>query len=299
MHSTKAGKIVPFNQEYFVRIFILFFFLAAVSLQAALIDGIAILVKEEPITLYDIEQKMNEEHLSQAQAVDALIREKLEAQEIKQRELVVTPGEVQERIAQIAQQNNLSTSQLYDAVWSTQHLTREAFETKLKKTMLTQKLYGAVAMANMEEPDEDQMHEYYRLHADKFSHPETFNVTVYHAPAQGELQRKMDNPMLNLPEVTTQEASLPYARIEPGLVNLLNKTKDGTFTPILPDPKGGYVAFFVRNRSMPVMQPFEQVKMQVQDEMMADKREQTLKDYFDRARLNADINIIRLPNSAS
>ena len=242
---------------------------------------------------------MQDDHLTQAKAVDALIREKLEAQEIKQRELVVTPGDVQDRIAQIAQQNNLTASQLYDAVWSTQHLSRDAFEAKLKETMLTQKLYSAIAMANMEEPGDEEMREYYRLHAEKFSHPETFDVTVYRAPAKGELQRKMDNPMLNLAEVTTQEASLPYAQLEPGLVNLLNQTKNGTFTPILPDPKGGFVSFYVRNRSLPVMQPFEQVKMQVQEEMMADKREQTLKDYFERARLNAEIKTIRLPDSAS
>ena len=281
-----------------MRIFILFFFLAAVSLQARLVDGIAILVKEEPITLYEIEQKMQDEHLTQPQAVDVLIREKLEAQEIKQRELVVSPGDVQDRIAQIAKQNNLSTSQLYDAVWSTQHLTRSAFEAKLKKTMLTQKLYGAIAMANMEEPGDEEMREYYRLHAEKFSHPETFDVTVYRAPAKGELQRKMNSPMLNLPDVTTQEATLPYAQLEPGLANLLDKTENGTFTPILPDPKGGFVSFYVRNRSLPVMQPYEQVKMQVQEEMMADKREQTLKDYFERARLNAEIKIIRLPDGA-
>jgi hypothetical protein len=43
------------------------------------------------------------------------------------------------------------------------------------------------------------------------------------------------------------------------------------------------------------MVPFEQVKMQVQEALMAEKREQTLKDYFDRARLNAEIKTIRLP----
>lgn len=282
-----------------MRIFILFFFTVLTALSAQMVDGIALLVKEEPITLYEIKQKMQEERLTQAQAVDMLIREKLEAQEIKQRELVVLPSDVQERIAQIAQQNNLTASQLYDAVWNTQHLSREAFEAKLKKTMLTQKLYSAIAMANMDEPGDEEMREYYRLHAEKFSHPETFDVTVYRAQAQGELQRKMNNPMLNLPGVTTQEASLPYAQLEPGLVNLLDKTENGAFTPILPDPKGGYVSFYVRNRSLPVMQPYEQVKMQVQEEMMADKREQTLKDYFERARLNAEIKTIRLSGSAS
>ncbi|HHH72282.1 MAG TPA: hypothetical protein ENL04_00450 [Sulfuricurvum sp.] len=80
---------------------------------------------------------------------------------------------------------------------------------------------------------------------------------------------------------------------------LLSKTKNGEFTPILPDPKGGVVAFYIRSKSLPVMQPFEEVKPQVQEALMADKREQSLKDYFERARLNADIKIIRLPDTVA
>ncbi|UFS62428.1 peptidylprolyl isomerase [Sulfurimonas sp. HSL-3221] len=275
---------------------VLLFILFTVALYARMVDGVAILVKEEPITLYAITQKMQEGGMTQAQAVDALIREKLESQEIAQRDLSVSETELQERIKQIAGQNNMTTAQLFDAVWKSEHLSRSAFEAKLKQSMLTQKLYSAVAMANMEEPGDEEMREYYRLHSEKFSHPETFDVTVYHASAQGALKRKMDNPMLMLPEVTMQEASLPYAKIEPQLAALLIKTEIGAYTPMLSDPKGGFVSFYIRNKSLPVMQPFETVKMQVQEEMMADAREQTLKDYFNRARLNAEITVIRLPN---
>lgn len=280
-----------------MRLFVLLFAFFLVSLQARTVDGIAILVKEEPITLYDIEQRMAEAHLPRKEAVDALIREKLEAQEIRQRSLSVSASEVQTRISQMAQQNGMSTAQLYDAVWRTEHLSQGAFEAKLKKTMLTQKLYAAIAMANMEEPGEEEMHEYYRLHSDKFSRSKLFTVTVYHAPAQGVLLRKINNPMLNLSEVSMQDAELPGEQMEPRLAELLSQTKNGAFTPILSDPKGGFVSFFVRNRSLPEMLPFAQVKMQVQEAIMEEAREQTLKDYFDRARLNAEITTVRLPGS--
>lgn len=277
---------------------LILFFITVASLQAWMVDGVAVLVKEEPITLYDIQQEMQQKKVSQKQAVDLLIRQKLEAQEIKTRDLSVQPSEVEERVQQIAQRNNLSISQLYDAVWSTQHLTSDQFKAKLEQTMLRQKLYRAIAMSNVDEPSEADMREYYRLHSEKFSHPDTINVTVYHAPAKGELNRKMNNPMLNLDDVKTQDAALPYARIEPQLAELLLKTKDGSFTPILPDPKGGFVSFYIRSKSMPVMQPFDKVESQVKEEMMADEREAALKDYFDRARLNADIKTLRLPDGS-
>ncbi|HHH73155.1 MAG TPA: peptidyl-prolyl cis-trans isomerase, partial [Sulfuricurvum sp.] len=256
-------------------------------------------VKDEPITLYDIEQKMEEVQLTRKQAVDLLLRETLEAQEIKKRNLKVTSDDVNARISQIANQNGLTITQLYDAVWSTQHLTQQAFKEKLEKSMLTQKLYGDIAMSGMETPGEDELQEYYRLHPEQFSHSDTFEVTVYQSPAKGALQRKMSNPMLQVSEVTMQNAALPYARLEPQLAALLSKTIIGEFTPVLPDPKGGYVAFYIRSKSLPVMQPFSDVKSQVQEALIADKREQTLKDYFERARLNADIKIIRLSDTVA
>ncbi len=269
--------------------------LGAILAWAGLVDGIAIVVKEKPITLYDIEQVMQKEHVSAKQAADYLIRSTLEAMEIEKRGIRVSEDEVNRRVEQMAAQNGMQVPQLYDAVWNTQHLTRDAFRKKLRKMMLTQKLYAKIAMSSLEEPSEDELKEYYRLHPEKFSHPKSFELTVYTSVDKTDLQRKIANPMRYLPSVTMQSATLDYARLEPQLAQLLLRTKDGTFTPILPDPKGGYVAFYVRARSMPVMLPFDRVKSQVQQELMADEREQTLKDYFNRARMNAEIKILRLP----
>lgn len=278
-----------------MRIFTLLFILFTLSLPAMIVDGIAILVKEEPITLYDIEQAMQEERLPVMQAADLLIRQKLESMEIRQRDIKVTPVELFDRISQMAAQNNLTVSQLYDAVRSTQGLTQDAFREKLTKSMLTQKLYNDIAFSTIDEPGEAEMREYYRLHAERFSHSDSFDVMVYTSTSQKALEGKIANPMLQVSGVNVQEATLPYAQIEPRLADLLGQTKRGEYTPILPDPKGGFVAFYIRNKSMPVMLPFETVKSQVQETMMADEREQTLKDYFDRARMNAEIKIIRLP----
>lgn len=281
-----------------MRIFLILFS-SCFLLWGEMVGGIAILVKEEPITLYDIEQTAKAERLDVSQAVDRLIRQKLEQMEIDQRGLKVEPSEVYDRIAQMASQNNLSVSQLYDAVRSTQGLTRDAFTQKLTESMLAQKLYSDIAFSSIDEPQETEMQEYYRLHAERFSHPETFEVMVYTSGSQGAIEQKIANPMLQIPGVNVQPATLPYAQLEPRLAELLSQTENGRYTPILPDPKGGFVTFFVRSKSMPVMLPFESVKQQVKESMMGDEREQTLKDYFDRTRMNADIKIIRLPEAHS
>lgn len=265
------------------------------ALWAEMVGGIAILVKEQPITLYDVERTMRDERLPVKEAADLLIRQKLEGMEIEQRGLKVDSSEVYDRISQMASQNNLTVSQLYDAVRSTQGLTQDAFRAKLQQSMLTQKLYSDIAFSSIDQPADEEMKEYYRLHPERYSQSDTFEVVVYSSASQTALERKISNPMLQVPEVRVQPATLPYQNLEPQLAELLTQTKSGSYTPILPDPNGGYVTFYVRSKSMPVMLPFETVKSQVMETMMADEREQTLKDYFDRARMNADIKVVRLP----
>ncbi len=270
---------------------------AAVA-QAKIVDGVAILVKEQPITLYDIEQAMQKEHLPLSKAVDFLIRETLEAMEIKKRGIRIGPEEINERIEQMAAGNKLTVSQLYDAIWSTEHLTRDAFREKLRKTLAAQKLYSAIALSALEEPTGEEMREYYRLHPEKFSKSRTFDVLLYESPDKQALEAKIANPMLNPPGIRSKAMRMEYDKINPRLAQMLNKAEPGTFLPLLPNPSGGFVAIYLKSKAMPTMEPYDSVAPRIKEAIMADEREQTLKDYFDRARMNADIKIIRLPEEA-
>jgi len=274
----------------------LLLFIAA-TLGAQMIDGVAVLVKNEPITLYQIEQTMQQEHLSADAASDLLIRQKLEAEEIKVRGLSVSDSEVFAQISQLAQRNGLSVSQLYDAVRSTQGVSADEFRKQYKENMMRQKLFDSIAYATMEEPDDAQLQEFYRLHADQFSHPDQFEVTLYTSGDERALRQKIANPMYQTANIRTEQRTLHYDRVQPGLAALLERTKQGEFTAPVPDPSGGYVSFFIRGKSMPVMVPFEQAKALVGEAYMKNEREQVLKDYFERARLDADVKILRLPGS--
>ncbi len=277
------------------RIFLAVLIVAAVA-QAKIVDGVAILVKEQPITLYDIEQAMQKEHLPLSKAVDFLIRETLEAMEIKERGIRIGSEEINERIEQMAAGNKLTVSQLYDAIWSTEHLTRDAFREKLRKTLAAQKLYSAIALSALEEPTGEEMREYYRLHPEKFSKSRTFDVLLYESPDKQALEAKIANPMLNPPGIRSEAMRMEYDKINPRLAQMLNKAEPGTFLPLLPNPSGGFVAIYLKSKAMPTMEPYDSVAPRIKEAIMGDEREQTLKDYFDRARMNADIKIIRLPD---
>ncbi len=272
---------------------ILFF----LSLQAKTIDGVAILVKDQPITLYEITKAMEENNIPQAQAVDLLERKKLEEIEIKERHITASKQEVFDDIQRMAEQNHMSVIELYQAIQSTQGLSEAKLKEKIKEKILDQKLYNAIAFANLSEPNDEEIQEYYRLHKKEFEKPSTYSVIIYQCADKSHLQEKIDNPMFYSPDVTSEERTFETAQINPQLADLLDKTPVNGFTQVLPAPNGGFMSFYIKEKGAINALDIASLKPQISNAIMGQKRETILKDYFDRQRLNADIKVIRLPGN--
>jgi len=264
-------------------------------LNAQLVDGVAIIVKGEAITLRDLTEEMRITKVNLEDAKQILIRKKLEAAEIKERNIKVASSEVYEDIKNIAQRNNMSVSELYEAVRSSSGLTSTEFKAKTKERLLSQKLYSAIAYTSLSEPTEEEAEEYYELHKNDFSHPAGFTVIVYTSKDKNRLQEKMDNPMLYSPDSHAEETRLEYDKISPELAKFLSKQKADTFTPIVPNGSGAYMSFYVKEVESAKEAGFRSIRNQVVNLIMGDKREQVLSDYFARLKGNADIKFIREP----
>ncbi len=268
-----------------------------VSLQAKIYDGVAVVVEDKVITLLDITKEMQTDHVSAKKAADILIRKKLESIEIQHRGVTVTSSEVYDDIKKMAERNHMRISDFYDAVRENNGLTSEELKKKIRQKLLSQKLYNAIAMRSMSEPSEDEIEEYFELHKNEFKHPASFDVIIYEAPSRTLLQEKVDNPMFYSPQIGTNEQVLPYNRISPELASLLSKTEVGHFTPVIPNAKGAFMSFYIKSVESAEDAGLAAVKAQVINAIMAEKREALLSDYFARLRDNADINIIRMPQS--
>ena len=264
-------------------------------LNAQLVDGVAIIVKGEAITLRDLTEEMRITKVNLEDAKQILIRKKLEAAEIKERNIKVASSEVYEDIKNIAQRNNMSVSELYEAVRSSSGLTSTEFKAKTKERLLSQKLYSAIAYTSLSEPTEEEAEEYYELHKNDFSHPAGFTVIVYTSKDKNRLQEKMDNPMFYSPDLHAEEKRLEYDKISPELAKFLSKQKADTFTPIVPNGSGAYMSFYVKEVESAKEAGFRSIRNQVVNLIMGDKREQVLSDYFARLKGNADIKVIREP----
>lgn len=263
---------------------------------AEIIGGIAISVDDEPITLYEVKQEQRLSKSSVKQTVDNLIRLKLEQIEAKKRNIIVTNEEVIEDLKNMAKQNNLTLPQLYEAMQSVRQLTESQTKAKTKEKLLKQKLFNAIALSQMDEPTDEEVEEYYNLHIDEYRAPRSIDVVIYSSANQASLQQKISNPMIFLPEVQTENTQIDMAKINPRLAQILSNTKESQFTPILPQMGGnGHMSFYIQKKNDLNTPPLELVRDHVENKIMENKREHILNEHFQRARLNAQIKVLRLP----
>ena len=266
---------------------------SGVALSANMLAGVAIVVKDEAITLRDIKKEMEVSNVSKEMAINTLVRQKLEESEIKTRKISVSNTEVYDDIKQTAQRNNMSVGQLYEAALNANGISSNELKIKVKQKLLAQKLYNSIAYSQASRPTENELKEYYDLHKESFSHPSSFTAVIYQTTDQYALTKKIENPMFYAPQIQTQEQELQYDRISPELASLLQKTEVNTFTPIVPDANGGYMSFYVKAIKGVQDLGFEKMRGQIENEILSKKREQVLGDYFARLKENAEINILR------
>jgi len=264
------------------------------SLNAAMVGGVAVLVEDEPITLHEVSAAMREHSLGADEAAKLLVRKKLESIEATTRGLSVTSQEVSDEIAQMARQNNMSVMEFYQAVQQNEGTSEEALKTRIREGMLNQKLYNAIAFSQMEQPTAEEETEYYNSHRSEFSKPGSFTVLVYRSASKEALQQKVSNPMRYLPEVSSETTTLKAEAIDPRLAQLLSATENNAFTPVLPG-ETGFVSFYMQSKNDAVLAPLDNVRAQITNALMTQKRQQVLNDYFTRLQLTADVKILRLP----
>jgi len=272
---------------------IFFTLLFTALLNAAVYDGVAIVVKDKAITLLDIKTEMKTSKIDAKRAADVLIRQKLEEVEIDERKITVNSSEVYDDIKKMAARNNLNISEFYDAVRESNGMSSTELKAKIKQKLLSQKLYQAIAYAALSKPSDLEVQEYYDIHKNSYKHPASFTVIIYDSKDKVRLQEKIDNPMFYSPDIATNEQVLPYEQISPELVSLLERTSLNHFTNVIPNGKGGFMSFYMKGIESAATGGLESVKNQIVNSIMAEKREQVLGNYFARLRHNADINVIR------
>jgi parvulin-like peptidyl-prolyl isomerase len=272
------------------KIFLILVFVLA--LNAKPINSVAIVVKGEPITLYDLEEEMRASKVDMKSASATLIRKKLETTELKKRKITVSSAEVYDNIKKTAAANKMSVSDFYETVRNSQGLSTPELKLEVKEKLLSQKLYSSIAYSSIKAPTDSEIKEYYELHKKDFTHPVAFNVVVYTSKNKKLLNKKRKNPMIISSEITNQKKRYIYDQIPLKLAKFLESTEVNRFTPIINSEDKDYVTIYIKDIESSKKIEYKDVKDTIKNIIIGKKREQVLRDYFTRLKNNADIKFI-------
>lgn len=108
---------------------------------------IAAMVNGQPITNFELQRKLNDQFRSQA--LGQLVDEKIVKDEARKRGVVVSPAEVETKVAEI--EKNFGGKDVLDSLLTQQGQTRESLRKNLLLQVMIEKMYGGEASVSAEE----------------------------------------------------------------------------------------------------------------------------------------------------
>lgn len=272
---------------------LLFLLLILISLEAEVIDAVAIDVEGEAITTLEIKAVQEKMKMSKQASVEALIRDRLEKSALKKANITVSDEEVQAKIQSIASARGMTQFQMRD-ILAKKGLTWENYIKQLTIEIKKEHFFREHIMRSATPPTEDELKEYYQTHKEQFSStPQQMSLVLYLAPTINKIKEAIANPMRPIQGVQKRNILASSSEMPPKVFELISKTATNSFTPPVQTPNG-VIAYYVKSKGNQSKISFEVVKNAVANRWMQERRIQLAQDFFNKLKSNANIRVIRL-----
>ena len=258
---------------------------------AAMINGIAIIVNDEPITLHDIDKTMSVNKVGKNEAVSYLIDKILYDQLVQENNISADIFEINEYIEKLANSNGMDVY-TFKSVVKQKYPDYAVFEEEAKNSVIRQKLVQKIVKGQLTIATQEDMELYYEKNKNQFLSANTFQVIQYTSKNKASLISAIKNPMIIPDDVQRDSTTLETQKLPAQMQFLLNETKENSFTPIFTANKQ-FVALFVEKKQGSSALGFESVKAKIFNDIMSTREKKYLKDHFEKQKLTADIKIVR------
>jgi len=256
-------------------------------LEAKIVDGIAMIVEGEPVTTAEIGAVQRQYHISKQKAIDLLVQDRLQKAAMK--EISVPEEEIDAKINEIAAKNGVSVAQMQQILqergtsWSQY---RDTVRDALKK----EKFFKEKVVANIPAPSEDELKLYYKHHQKEFTLPATIKMKEYSSNSQEAMQRFLQTHSTK--GIKTRTLTQKTKEINPALLSALLQTPTGAFTR--PFNAGDrYIVYKILSKRGKIQMPYSTARAAVESRWRQSQQSKALKDYFEKLRTRADIQILR------
>lgn len=256
-----------------------------------MVNGIALTVNDDPITLYDIDKTMSENKIGKNEAVGLLIDKILYEQAVKENNISADIFDINDYIEKLANANGMDLYS-FKSVVKQKYGNYELFENEAKEAVIRQKLIQKIVKGQLPIATQEDMELYYEKNKNQFSTSKSYEVIQYTSKNKASLTSAINNPMIIAADVEKTPIKLNIENLQPQMQYLLNETKTNSFTPIFTANKQ-FVSLFLTRKEGTTTLGFESVKTKVFNDIMTLREKKHLKDYFEKQKLTADIKIVR------
>lgn len=264
---------------------------AGVGLYAEVVAGVALRVNGYAITLYEIEKTQKELRISKQEAIDILINERLRDDEIERFKISVDDFKVDEEIAHIAANMNLSKEQLLAKV--TKDMSLQEYRAQIKKQIQTRDLMQRILASNVNISSEEELLNYYTRNKKEFMVPSSVRVVRYLAQSDDELQKAIAAPNKNIKGVQKFNETITLSSLSPQIAQVFLSAPNNEFTPVLATGGNGFVCFLIKERLGESLLDFEEAKPIINQKIMAHKEQSIIAEHFNKIRSSANIVTLR------
>ena len=262
----------------------------AISTNGAYLNGIAATVNNEPITDYDVELVVKRMNITPNEALNVLIRDKLELSQIKELGLGASESEINEELSQIAKQNGYSDLASYAQVLSHKAGALSQLREQAKENLARGKLYDFIISQPNDNITRENAMRFYEQNRGMFTRFSSAKVTRYTAKSGATLERVKVQGLAS--GVTTTAMTIYPNSADNRVLNLIAAANVGDFTPIVREGDS-YVMYKVNSKENPQVVAFEEVEQNVAIMMAEQEKEALIADYFNKLRAKANIEIIK------
>ena len=262
----------------------------AISTNGAYLNGVAATVNNEPITDYDVELVVKRMNITPNEALNVLIRDKLELSQIKELGLSASESEINEELSQIAKQNGYSDLASYAQVLSHKAGALSQLREQAKENLARAKLYDFIISQPNDNITRENAMRFYEQNRGMFTRFSLAKVTRYTAKSGATLERVKARGLAS--GVITTAMSIYPGSADNLVLNLIARANIGDFTPIVREGDS-YVMYKVNSKENPQVVAFEEVEQNVAIMMAEQEKEALIADYFNKLRAKANIEIIK------
>lgn len=264
------------------------FFLS--SANAKYINGISAIIDGEIITDYDIQKLIDALKISPSQALNILIRQKLEDAQIKAMEINPSEIEINAQMSQIGAHSGFKDWSEFEKALKNQGVNINDFRAQVKNNIALEKLYSNITNRPNANITQENARRFYQNNKSLFSRFINATITQYSSQNAQDLENLKAKKPNNALSAKAQKISATST--DARLVELVANTKIGDFTPII--PQGGFYVMFKINDKDGIYTPnFEDIEENVAQAMIAQEKEAMIEDYFNKLRVSANIQIIK------